>query len=66
MTLYEALQTMSAAGYTQVKDDFSHLPHDIAEWLEQARWDLNDYTPNVETGEVVQNHDRPCNHFLCT
>ena len=66
MTLYEALQTMFAAGYTQVRDDYSHRPHDIHEWLKQARRDLNDYTPDVETGRIVQNHDRPCNHFVCS
>jgi len=66
MTLREALETMAAAGYTQVRDDHSRHPHDIQEWLEQSQWDLNDYTPHPETGKIVQNHDRPCNHFVCS
>ena len=66
MTLREALDTMWQAGFRQVKDRHSRFPRDIAELLPEASWDLNDYTPDPQTGEIRQNHSHPCNHFLCS
>ena len=66
MTLVEAFQAMLKAGFTQVKDQHSRFPTEICDQLNQARWDLNDYTPDLQTGQIVQNHDRPCNHFVCS
>jgi len=64
MTLVQALQAMLDAGFTQVKDDYSRRPKPIVEFLEEARLDLNDYTPDPKTGRIVQNHDTPCYHHL--
>ena len=66
MTLREALQAMIGAGYTRIRDDHSRLPKDIRDAIDESQWDLNDYTLRMDTGEIVQNHDRPCNHFVCT
>ena len=66
MTLVQALRAMREAGYRQVLDRHSHFPKDIENVLEEADRDLNDYTPDPATGEIAQNHERPCNHFQCS
>ncbi|HUS92800.1 MAG TPA: hypothetical protein VM695_13160 [Phycisphaerae bacterium] len=66
MTLTEALEAMLEAGFTQVQDNHSRFPKDIRDVLGQAQWDLSDYTPDPATGHIAQNHDRPCNHFVCS
>jgi hypothetical protein len=65
MTLYEAFQVMLRAGYTQVNDRHSHHPKDIRDVFREAQLDLSDYTPDVESGEISQNHPRPSNHYRC-
>jgi len=66
MTLIEALQVMQNAGYTQVLDEHSRFPRDIAAWFDEAKLDLNDYIPDPETGEIRQNHPTPSNYFICS
>ena len=66
MTLVQALQVMLDAGFTQVKDDYSRFPKQIVDVLGEAALDLNDYTPEPETGKIVQNHDTPCYHLVCS
>ncbi len=66
MTLVEALNVMRQAGFIQVKDTNSRFFKDIEELLPEAALDLNDYTPNVHNGEIVQNHRNPSAHFQCT
>lgn len=65
MTLYEAFQVMLRAGYTQVSDRHSHFPKDIRDAFREAQLDLSDYTPDVDSGEIRQNHPRPSNHYRC-
>jgi len=66
MTLVEALNTMRQAGFTQAKDTHSRFFKDIEELLPEAALDLNDYTPKINTVEIVQNHPTPSAHFQCT
>ena len=66
MTLQEALRVMSQAGFRQVKDRYSRFPRDIGDVLPEAACDLNDYTPDPQTGQIRQNHQHPCNHFVCS
>ena len=65
MTLYEAFQVMLRAGYTMVSDRHSHSPREIREVFREAKLDLSDYTPDIASGEIRQNHSRPSNHFRC-
>lgn len=65
MTLIEALTTMRQAGFIQAKDSHSRFFKDIEELLFEAKFDLNDYTPKVQTGEIVQNHPNPSVHYQC-
>ena len=65
MTLVEALNVMRQAGFLQVKDTHSRFFKDIEELLPEAKLDLNDYTPNIHTGEVVQNLPNPSAHYQC-
>ena len=66
MTLVQALQVMLDAGFTQVKDGYSRFPKQIIDVLEEAKLDLNDYTPDPQTGRINQNHDTPCYHHVCS
>ncbi len=66
MTLVEALNVMRQAGFLQAKDTHSRFFKDIEELLFEAALDLNDYTPKINTGEIVQNHQNPSAHFQCT
>jgi len=66
MNLVEALNTMRQAGFIQVKDTHSRFFRDIEELLKEAALDLNDYTPKITTGEIVQNHQKPSAHYQCT
>lgn len=66
MTLVDAFQFMLKAGYTQALDRHSRFPRPIFDWLEEAKTDLSDWTPVVETGQIRQNVERPCNEFRCT
>jgi hypothetical protein len=65
MTFVEALNAMRQAGFMQVKDTHSRFFKDIEEVLREAALDLNDYTPNVRTGEIVQNPPNPNTHYQC-
>ena len=65
MNLTEAIKTMQKAGFIQAKDPHSRFLRDLEEFLPEAELDLNDYTPNVQTGEITQNHPNPCTHFHC-
>jgi len=66
MTLVEALNVMRQAGFIQVKDTHSRFFKNIEEVLKEAKLDLNDYTPNTHTGEIVQNHRNPSAQYQCT
>jgi len=66
MTLVEALMQMRQGGFLQAKEDRSRFYRDIEDMLAEAELDLNDYTPNARTGEIVQNHPAPSAHFHCT
>lgn len=66
MTLIEAIKTMQKAGFIQAKDPHSRFLRDLEELLVEAKLDLNDYTPNVRTGEIVQNHPNPSVNYQCT
>jgi len=66
MTLVEALKTMRQAGFVQVKDAHSRFFKDIEELLSEAKLDLNDYTPNIHTGQIVRNPPNPSAHYQCT
>ena len=65
MTLVEALNVMRQAGFTQAKDTYSRFFKDIEELLPEAKLDLNDYTPKINTGEIVRNLPNPSAHFQC-
>ena len=65
MTLVEALNVMRQAGFLQVKDTHSRFFKDIEEVLPEAKLDLNDYTPKINTGEIVQNHQTPSAQYQC-
>jgi hypothetical protein len=65
MTLVEALNVMRQAGFLQVKDTHSRFFKDIEELLTEAKLDLNDYTPNIHTGEIAQNLPNPSAHYHC-
>ena len=66
MNLVEALNVMNQAGFTQVKDTHSRFFKNIEEVLREAVLDLNDYTPNIRTGEIVRNPPNPSAYFYCT
>ena len=66
MTLTQALVEMRQAGYLQAKEDRCRFFKEIDVLLAEAELDLNDYTPNVKTGEIVQNHPAPSTHYSCT
>ena len=66
MTLVEAMKHMRQAGFLQAKEDRSRFYRDIEDMLGEADLDLNDYTPNTQTGEIVQNHSAPSAHFHCS
>jgi hypothetical protein len=66
MTLVEALNVMRQAGFLQAKDTHSRFFKNIEEVLKEAAQDLNDYTPNTRTGEIVQNHRNPSAQYQCT
>ena len=66
MTLVEALNVMRQAGFLQAKDTHSRFFKDIEELLPEAKLDLNDYTPKINTGEIVQNHRTPSAQYQCT
>ncbi len=66
MTLIEAIKTMRQAGFIQAKDTHSHFFRDFEDLLPEAALDLNDYAANVQTGEIVQNHSSPSNHYQCS
>jgi hypothetical protein len=65
MTLIKAIETMREAGFIQAKDAHSRFFRDLDELLPEAKLDLNDYTPNVQTGEIAQNHPKPSAHYQC-
>jgi len=65
MTLTEAMKTMQQAGFLQARDSHSRFFKDIEKLLFEAKLDLNDYTPKVQTGEIVQNHPIPSVYYQC-
>ena len=65
MTLAQAMKHMQEAGFIQAKETRSRFFRDIEDLLAEAEFDLNDYTPRPQTGEIVQNHPKPSSHYNC-